>query len=187
MKTQQLQLVCLYSLGLRHSQYVILILFVAYDQKASIETVLSIYGDFGPVAKRLIELADPNGFRIWKLVDMDEIPNWSRNHTVLLGDACHPILPFGFSGASMAIEDALTLSTLLTAGLHREEIPGRLKLYADIRKPRVARVRESSREIARGSDDTKFISEYRQFLDSHDAVEHAQQALSKYLKEQGTA
>ena len=60
---------------------------VAYNQKASLDTVLSIYKDFDPRATRLFELADPEGFRVWKLVDMDEIPTWSRNSTVLLGDA----------------------------------------------------------------------------------------------------
>ena len=59
----------------------------AYNQKASLDTVLSIYKDFDARLIRLIELADPQGFRVWKLVDMDEIATWSRHKTVLLGDA----------------------------------------------------------------------------------------------------
>ena len=68
----------------------------AYNQKASLDTVLSIYKDFDARLIRLIELADPEGFRVWKLVDMDEIPTWSRHNTVLLGDAWldiqHPVM-----------------------------------------------------------------------------------------------
>ena len=52
------------------------------------------------------------GIRIWKLKDMDKILTWSPHHTALLGDACHPVPPFGFSGASMAIEDAVTRGKL---------------------------------------------------------------------------
>ena len=122
----------------------------AYNQKVSLETVLGIYHDFDPVAIRLLKLADPDGFRVWKLLDMDDIPRWSLGHTVLMGDACHPLSPFGFSGASMAIEDAVTLSTLLTSDVKPKEIPGRFKLYEEIRKPRVARVREQSRQNSQG-------------------------------------
>lgn len=56
---------------------------------------------------------------------MDDIPNWSSNHTVLLGDACHPVSPFGFPGTSMAIEDALTFSTLLPVDILVGEGGGR--------------------------------------------------------------
>jgi salicylate hydroxylase len=76
---------------------------------------------------------------------MDEIPRWSTKHTVLLGDAGHPVLPFGFSGASMAIEDAVTLATLLPSNIQPNQIEDRLELYEKIRKPRIGRVREHSR------------------------------------------
>jgi salicylate hydroxylase len=141
---------------------------------------MSIYKDFPPAARRLFELADPNGFRIWKLQDMDDIPHWSLNHTVLLGDAAHPVLPFGFAGASMAIEDAVTLSILLPTEVTTGMISARLKIYEEIRKPRVERVRTTSRESA----DEKvvvgqYFDEYMQFLASYDAVEHAEKALLK--------
>jgi salicylate hydroxylase len=70
-------------------------------------------------------MADPNGFRIWRLVDMDEIPRWSNGHVVMLGGACHPVSPFGFSRASMSIEGAMTLAILLPARTSADEIQGR--------------------------------------------------------------
>jgi salicylate hydroxylase len=103
------------------------------------------YSAFGPKARRLFELADPNGFRVWKLLDMDEIPTWSNNHTTLLGDAAHPLLAFSFSGASMAVEDAVTLAVLLPREVEKEQIGERLKLYEEIRKPRLDVVRRVSR------------------------------------------
>ena len=113
---------------------------------------------------------------------MDDHPNWSVNHTTLLGDACHAVLPFGFSGASMAIEDGATISTLLSPDLQTEDLSARLNLYEEIRRPRVAKVRESSLLLAKGLEDKEFMQEYMMFLSSHDAVEHAKQALSRYLE-----
>lgn len=157
---------------------------IAYNQQISLDTVRSIYADFDPIAIRLLELADPTGFRVWKLMDMEEIPRWSVNHTVLLGDAAHPVVPFGFSGASMAIEDAVTLAALLPSHVGVEEVRERLELYECIRKPRVARVRETSRVFARGMHEPVFMAAYREWLGSHDAVEFAKNRLVEYLKGQ---
>ena len=144
--------------------------------------MLSIYEEFEPRVAQLFKLADPEGFRVWKLIDMDEIDTWSADNTVLLGDAAHPVLPFGFSGASMAIEDALVMKTLLPINTPREDIPDRLRLYEEIRKPRVGRVRDTSRRIAREEDVRSFILEYRQFLEQYDAGAHARQELQKRQK-----
>jgi salicylate hydroxylase len=151
-----------------------------YNQKASFEVVQKNYNEFEPRVQRLLELADPEGFRIWKLIGMDDILTWNRNHTVLLGDACHPVSPSGFLGVSMAFEDGVTLTALLPSGALVEEIPSRLKLYEQIRKPRVGRVRDTARMIAKGLEDRKLLEEYKGFLEEHDAVEYAKDSL-KYL------
>ena len=155
---------------------------VAYNQKISYDAALEIFDDFEPAAKRLFALADPDGFRVWQLKDMDNHHPWSLNHTTLLGDACHAVLPFAFSGASMAIEDGITLSTLISPDMPVEDIPGRLKLYEQIRRPRVQRVREASLDLAKGVETPDYVREFMQFLCSHDAVEHAKQELTKYLE-----
>ncbi|KAL8776161.1 MAG: hypothetical protein Q9213_008373 [Squamulea squamosa] len=155
---------------------------IAYNQKASFDAVLEIYKNFPPAVIRLFHLADPNGFRIWKLQDMDEIPSWSRNGIVLLGDACHPVSPFGFSGASMAIEDAVTLGELLPETVAVGDISAQLKLYEEIRKPRVGRVRDTARMIAGGMDSREFMGPYLTFLGEHDAVSFAREALAKHLE-----
>lgn len=154
----------------------------SYNHKVSFETVRDVHRGWEPRAIRLLELANPEGFRIWKMMDMDEIPRCSRNHTALVGDACHPVLPHGFSGASMAIEDAITLSEFLERDVERKEIPGLLKLYEDVRKPRVARVRERARETAEGSGGEGRM-EYMQFLAGHDAVQYAKEKLAEYKRE----
>lgn len=116
---------------------------------------------------------------------MDDLPQWSTNRTVLIGDACHPVLPYGFSGASMAIEDAVTLAILLgegegKGGLEPHDIEARLKLFESLRRPRVARVRATSRTMS-NSEDVAMVREYRTFLSEFDVVEHARAEVAKYL------
>ena len=79
----------------------------AYDPQVLIATVWLIYSDFDPVARRALEVADPEGFRIWILVEMDDFPNWSTNHEALLGDACRYVSPFGFWGLSWLLKTYL--------------------------------------------------------------------------------
>lgn len=80
----------------------------------------------------------------------------------------------------MAIKNGMTLSTLLPLDVQPEDIPGRLKLYEVIWRPRVLRVGESSLGIAKGMESQEFMKEHMMFLSSHDAVEHAKQVLFKY-------
>ncbi|MBV8295099.1 MAG: FAD-dependent monooxygenase, partial [Mycobacterium sp.] len=51
----------------------------------------------------------------WALYDRDPLPHWSTATTTLLGDACHPMLPFFAQGAAQAIGDAAALSQALLA------------------------------------------------------------------------
>lgn len=153
---------------------------VSYNKRVSVETVKEIYSEFEPRMHRLFDMADPDGFRIWKFQDMDDIPNWSVNRTILIGDAAHPVLPYGFSGASMAIEDAVTLAELLPLDTKVDEIPPRLQLLEKLRKPRVTRIREHSRATGKGETSNEEKTKYMEYICQHDAVETARAALKKH-------
>ena len=43
----------------------------------------------------------------------DPLPRWSVGRVTLLGDACHPMVPFMAQGACMAIEDAVVLARII--------------------------------------------------------------------------
>jgi salicylate hydroxylase len=43
----------------------------------------------------------------WALIAREPLPHWSVGRVSLLGDACHPLLPFPGQGANMAIEDGM--------------------------------------------------------------------------------
>jgi salicylate hydroxylase len=49
----------------------------------------------------------------WALIGRDPLPKWTSGSTTMLGDACHPTLPFLAQGANMALEDGLVLARCL--------------------------------------------------------------------------
>jgi 2-polyprenyl-6-methoxyphenol hydroxylase-like FAD-dependent oxidoreductase len=54
--------------------------------------------------------------------------SWGEGRVTLLGDACHPTLPFMAQGAAMAIEDAAVLGRALAA--NPEDIASAFAAYA---------------------------------------------------------
>ena len=72
------------------------------------------------------------------------LPRWSFGRVTLLGDACHPMLPFLGQGAAQAIEDGATLTACLRK--HGDDVVAALKLYEDLRLPRTSRVQQISRD-----------------------------------------
>jgi salicylate hydroxylase len=51
----------------------------------------------------------------WALLGRSPITTWHQGRVVLLGDACHPMLPFMAQGAVMAIEDGVVLARCVEA------------------------------------------------------------------------
>jgi 2-polyprenyl-6-methoxyphenol hydroxylase-like FAD-dependent oxidoreductase len=81
---------------------------------------------------------------IWGLFDRAPLPRWSSGRVTLLGDACHPMLPFLAQGAAQAIEDAATLAEVLSQS---DDVTGALRYYEELRKPRTAAIQA----VARGN------------------------------------
>ncbi|TEA18536.1 FAD-dependent monooxygenase OpS4 [Colletotrichum sidae] len=77
----------------------------------------------------------------WKLSTHPEMETWTKGCLALLGDSCHPSLPYQAQGGAMAVEDGAVLGKLL--GLLKgstesptESVPGILRLYESLRKSR---------------------------------------------------
>ena len=83
----------------------------------------------------------------WALLSREPLERWSLGRATLLGDACHPTLPFLAQGAGMAIEDGFILARCLEAfGDDPEEA---LSRYERLRMPRTARVMRGSADNGR--------------------------------------
>ena len=74
----------------------------------------------------------------------DPLPAWSVGRQTLLGDACHPMMPFMAQGAGMAIEDAVVLARCLEDAT-LDDVPARLKQYEQLRLPRTSQIQIGSR------------------------------------------
>lgn len=97
----------------------------------------------------LIDRADRDSLYKWALFDRLPMPSWGRGCVTLLGDACHPSLPFMAQGAAMAIEDGAVLARCLRRAQTSAEIEAELTTYADLRRPRTTRIRRGSRRNGR--------------------------------------
>lgn len=78
----------------------------------------------------------------WALFLHDTLKAWSKHRVTLLGDACHPMLPYLAQGANMALEDGIVLARCLDA--HADDIPLALQCYERLRIPRTTRVVDES-------------------------------------------
>ena len=93
----------------------------------------------------LIDNADRDSLHKWALYDRSPLRRWGDGLATLLGDACHPTLPFLAQGAAMAIEDAAVLASCLRAG----EPEAALRRYEKLRRGRTAMVQRLSRRNAK--------------------------------------
>lgn len=101
----------------------------------------AMYADFHPEARALLDAVD----EVLKsaLYVRDPLPSWSTDRVTLLGDACHPMMPFMAQGAGQAIEDAVVLSRALTE--LEAPLAARLRAYETARHDRTAQIQIGSR------------------------------------------
>jgi salicylate hydroxylase len=73
----------------------------------------------------------------WALLGREPLPRWSVGRVTLLGDACHPTLPFLAQGANMAIEDGMVLARCLAGDV---DVTAALARYDSARIDRTSRI-----------------------------------------------
>ncbi|WP_206784397.1 NAD(P)/FAD-dependent oxidoreductase [Amycolatopsis sp. MtRt-6] len=73
----------------------------------------------------------------WPTYDFPTVPVWHRGRMVIIGDAAHATSPAAGQGASMAIEDAVTLGKCLR---DVPDVPHALAAYEGLRRERVEAV-----------------------------------------------
>ena len=82
---------------------------------------------------------------LWALFDRPPLHQWTDQKVTLLGDACHPMLPFLAQGASMAIEDSYALAFCLANNSNTIDA---LISYEDIRLTRARDIQLGARKNA---------------------------------------
>lgn len=107
-----------------------------------VEDLRAAYAGFHPDARALLDACDD--VLISALYVRDPLPSWSTGHIALMGDACHPMMPFMAQGAGMAIEDGVVLARCL-AEAGDDTIPEALARYQAARHDRTSRIQIGSR------------------------------------------
>jgi salicylate hydroxylase len=104
---------------------------------------LGDYPDWHPDLLRIIEGTDV--LYKWAIFLRDPLPRWSVGRVSLLGDACHPTVPFLGQGANMAIEDACVLAACLAK--HAQDPAAALARYEDARRERTTTIVRRSAQL----------------------------------------
>lgn len=165
-----------------------------WGKGGSIENLLKIYESWDEDMLEMLKMArsptssDINTtgtLKVWRLLDMHPLPNFTRENLVLLGDAAHPYLPHQGQGAGSAIEDAAALAVVFPGDVKEEEIQERLKLYENIRIGRAHRIQEFSRILGRDpGEGNDVVVDMLQFVNhnlQHDEWDNSTYELRKWM------
>jgi salicylate hydroxylase len=112
----------------------------SWTEPGDVAVALAAYAGWHEQVRAIISSVD-EAF-IWGLFDRAPLPRWSVNRVTLLGDACHPMLPFLAQGAAQAIEDGATLAAVLAQS--PDDVPAALRRYESLRLPRTARIQTTA-------------------------------------------
>lgn len=113
----------------------------SWTQKGTREQALADFEGWVPEVTGLIEAAEEH-YR-WALFDRKPLHRWSEGAVALLGDACHPTLPFLAQGAALAIEDAFVLAR--ECARLQSDLPTALLAYYRKRIDRASRMQAGAR------------------------------------------
>lgn len=106
------------------------------------------FGTWEPRVKKLCELTPQ--FMKWRLCDLPILSRWVHpsGKACLLGDSCHPMLPYLAQGAAQAVEDAAALRQCLAspAAGGANGLQKALLKYESIRLPRSSLVQQKTRD-----------------------------------------
>lgn len=115
----------------------------SWTTEGSIEELRASYAGYHRDATALLDACD--SVMKTALYERDPLPAWSRDRLTLLGDACHPMMPFMAQGAGMAIEDAVVLACELEGVTHPVGLAQAFRRYEGLRMERAGKIQVGSR------------------------------------------
>ena len=76
----------------------------SWTEPGKVDDLRAAYAGWHPQVQRIIDEVDETF--IWAVLDRPPIDRWTYGRVTMLGDACHPMIPFMGQGGAQAIEDA---------------------------------------------------------------------------------
>jgi salicylate hydroxylase len=112
----------------------------SWTEPGSVSDPRAAYAGWHPQVQQVLDAVDETF--IWAVIDRKPIDRWSFGRVTMLGDACHPMLPFMGQGGAQAIEDAAAVTACLLR--HTDDVETALKLYETVRLPRASKIQDGS-------------------------------------------
>lgn len=115
------------------------------NENAPLDEMRARYKDWDPVITRLINIV-PQCLK-WQNAELEKFDQWvsKSGKVVLIGDACHGMVPYMAQGAAMAIEDGITLNECLARAKSTKDVPGLLQHYVNLRRDRCYIILDAAR------------------------------------------
>ena len=86
----------------------------SWSMEGNVGALRSHFANFHGDARTVLKACDKT-LRT-ALYERNPLDRWSKGAVTLIGDACHPMMPFMAQGAAMGLEDAAVLSRCIDAG-----------------------------------------------------------------------
>ena len=120
----------------------------SWVQKGSKDGVLKEFDGWDEKLMKLLRLVPDGEVLEWKLCSHSPLPTWIKGSVALMGDSCHPMLPYVAQGAAQAVEDAAALGVILSQlpSTSASAIHQALKAYETSRKERAETVQGFGKE-----------------------------------------
>jgi len=117
---------------------------------ADFETYRPQIENLSPLIANILAHTDLNSILCHPIEEMRPVTKFSE-HSVLIGDAAHPLQPSLGQGACLALEDAIVLAQSLKT--HADDFPKAIKLYLSKRKRRWTLYYTLCRQLSAGALD----------------------------------
>ncbi|KAK5128204.1 hypothetical protein LTR85_002871 [Meristemomyces frigidus] len=114
----------------------------SWTRQGDKKEMLDFYKDWCPEIRNMLSYVPEGDVKEWTLNSHQPLPSWVENKVVLIGDACHPMLPYVAQGAAQAIEDAGVLQCVLAKS--STNVPLALHIYEEVRKARAEAIQGSA-------------------------------------------
>lgn len=113
----------------------------SWTSKATKQDILGQFSTWDPSRLgKLVDLIPSDNVMVWHLCVHDPLPTWVMKKVVLMGDACHPMLPYVAQGGAQGIEDVAVLALALNRVSTLDDLSVLLKAYELARKPRAEHI-----------------------------------------------
>ncbi|EUC42426.1 hypothetical protein COCMIDRAFT_103593 [Bipolaris oryzae ATCC 44560] len=111
--------------------------------------MMSFYGSWSPAIRKWLSYAgeeNEEDIPEWTLNTYPPLPRWVWGGVALIGDACHPMLPYVAQGAANGIEDAAVIATALN---YTSNVQLALRVYETVRKERAEKIAASASDTSK--------------------------------------